>query len=109
MAESKMWKFYLDVVWVEGLAMKQATGDRLHVLLTAEELRAVDNFRFASQLSTRSDAVRTLISMALAISADTQGLSPAQSAALRLMPKLDHLLRAEEAQLKKPRLVQTKK
>jgi hypothetical protein len=89
--------------------VKPTNGDRLHVLLTADELRAVDNYRFAAQLPTRSDAVRTLISVALSVRADVEGISPEHAAALRLIPKLEQLLRVEGVQQKKPRLVQSKK
>jgi metal-responsive CopG/Arc/MetJ family transcriptional regulator len=39
---------------------------RLVVLMTVEELAAVDDFRFGNRLNNRSDAVRALLKAALA-------------------------------------------
>ena len=42
---------------------------RLHLKVSDEELTAIDDWRFANRISSRSDAIRRLVQMALSIDA----------------------------------------
>ena len=41
-------------------------GERLQIMLTPEELKALDDFRFASRMPSRASAVRELLRRGLA-------------------------------------------
>lgn len=41
-------------------------GERLQLMLTAEELRALDDFRFSRRMPSRASAVRELLKRGLA-------------------------------------------
>ena len=41
-------------------------GERLQIMLTAEELEALDNWRFAKRMPSRASAVRELLKRGLA-------------------------------------------
>jgi antitoxin component HigA of HigAB toxin-antitoxin module len=41
-------------------------GERLQIMLTSEELEAVDNWRFKSRMPSRASAVRELLKRGLA-------------------------------------------
>ncbi len=43
-------------------------GERLQIMLSAEELVAIDDFRFASRMPTRAAAIRELLKMGLSFS-----------------------------------------
>jgi len=52
-----------------GLAMVESDrlrGERLQIMLDAEELAAVDDFRFKSRMPSRASAVRELLKRGLA-------------------------------------------
>lgn len=42
-------------------------GDRLQIMLTADELRLLDDWRFANRMPSRSAAVRELLKRGLAV------------------------------------------
>ena len=42
--------------------------ERLHVKITADEIEAIDDWRYANRVPTRSEAVRRLIAAGLAAS-----------------------------------------
>jgi hypothetical protein len=42
-----------------------ARGERLQIMLTAEELKAVDDWRFAKRMPSRASAVRELLKRGL--------------------------------------------
>jgi hypothetical protein len=42
-------------------------GERLQIMLTAEELTALDNWRFAKRMPSRAAAVRELLKRGLAV------------------------------------------
>ncbi|MEP6830776.1 MAG: hypothetical protein ABI963_10585 [Rhizomicrobium sp.] len=42
-------------------------GERLQIMLTAEELEALDNWRFAKRMPSRASAVRELLKRGLAV------------------------------------------
>lgn len=42
-------------------------GERLQIMLEAEELRALDDFRFANRMPSRAAAVRELLRRGLAV------------------------------------------
>ena len=46
--------------------MKDLRGERLQIMLTPEELRLLDDFRFQFRMPTRAAAVRELLKMGLA-------------------------------------------
>lgn len=54
-------------------------GERLQIMLSAEELTAIDDFRFASRMPTRAAAIRELLKKGLdALSRDaTPGMKSA--------------------------------
>ncbi|MEH6953097.1 hypothetical protein V4R08_17960 (plasmid) [Nitrobacter sp. NHB1] len=52
---------------------KFGRGERLQIMLSAEELEVVDNFRFLNRMPTRAAAVRELLKMGLA----SAGITPA--------------------------------
>ena len=43
----------------------QQSGKRLTILVTNEEVIAIDDFRFKNRMRNRSDAVRALLKLAL--------------------------------------------
>jgi hypothetical protein len=53
----------------------RARGERLQIMLTPEELQAVDDFRFSERMPSRAAAVRELFRRGLAVA----GLGPAES------------------------------
>ena len=42
-------------------------GERLQIMLTAEELEALDNWRFSKRMPSRASAVRELLKRGLAV------------------------------------------
>jgi len=46
--------------------MKDLRGERLQIMLTPDELLAIDDFRFQYRMPTRAAAVRELLKMGLA-------------------------------------------
>lgn len=48
--------------------MKDTRGERLQIMLSPEELSAVDDFRFKQRMPTRAAAVRELLKFGLASS-----------------------------------------
>jgi len=56
-------------------SMSDMRGERLQVMLSPEELRAIDDFRFKHRMPTRAAAVRELLRMGLtATAADGGGM-----------------------------------
>ena len=47
------------------LFLMQQSGKRLTILVTNEEVIAIDDFRFKNRMRNRSDAVRALLKLAL--------------------------------------------
>ena len=48
------------------MANELSRGERLQIMLSPEELQAVDDFRFQHRMPTRAAAVRELLKMGLA-------------------------------------------
>ena len=48
-------------------------GERLHIMLSPEELSAIDDFRFRHRMPTRAAAVRELLKLGLAAFATDGG------------------------------------
>jgi hypothetical protein len=46
--------------------MQDLRGERLQIMLSPQELEAVDNFRFQHRMPTRAAAVRELLKLGLA-------------------------------------------
>ena len=44
--------------------MAERKSERIHVMLGAEHINIIDDYRFAARLESRSDAIRTLIEQA---------------------------------------------
>ncbi|WP_072396161.1 hypothetical protein [Hyphomicrobium sp. CS1GBMeth3] len=59
--------------------MNAAREERLQVMLGPEELRAIDDFRFANRLPTRASAVRELLKRGLAAARTGQVLDGSRS------------------------------
>jgi hypothetical protein len=53
--------------------MNELRGERLQVMLSPEELAAVDDFRFKHRMPTRAAAVRELLKLGLAAIGVTAG------------------------------------
>jgi hypothetical protein len=49
--------------------MNDIRGERLQVMLSPDELAAVDNFRFTHRMPTRAAAVRELLKLGLTVTA----------------------------------------
>lgn len=63
--------YSLRVVPLEGLetrdwAMTEDRGERLQIMLSAEELKLLDTFRFDKRMPSRASAVRELLKRGLA-------------------------------------------
>jgi len=58
--------------------MRDARGERLQVMLSPEELAAVDDFRFRHRMPTRAAAVRELLKLGRTV-ATTDGLAGMKS------------------------------
>lgn len=48
------------------MTSEDARGERLQLMLTAEELKALDDFRFGRRMPSRASAVRELLKRGLA-------------------------------------------
>jgi len=53
---------------IRGTKMSDLRGERLQIMLSPEELSAVDDFRFKHRMPTRAAAVRELLKLGLASS-----------------------------------------
>jgi hypothetical protein len=66
-------KLLNELNWV--FSMSEMRGERLQVMLSPEELTAIDDFRFKHRMPTRAAAVRELLRLGLTgIAADGGGL-----------------------------------
>lgn len=54
--------------------MSEMRGERLQVMLSPEELAAVDDFRFKHRMPTRAAAVRELLKLGLAAIGSSAGM-----------------------------------
>ena len=54
-------------------------GDRLQIMLTREELEALDNWRFAKRMPSRASAIRELLKRGLAAEGFDQVVTGAKS------------------------------
>src|ERR1700759_776245 len=62
-------KLLKELIW--GLLMSNdIRGERLQVMLSPEELAALDDFRFRHRMPTRAAAVRELLKLGLTIAVD---------------------------------------
>jgi hypothetical protein len=55
--------------------VEQARGERLQIMLTSDELEALDNWRFAARMPSRAAAVRELLKRGLS----AQGFKAAET------------------------------
>jgi hypothetical protein len=58
-------------IWV--FSMSEMRGERLQVMLSPEELTAIDDFRFRHRMPTRAAAVRELLKLGLTVVAPDGG------------------------------------
>ena len=58
--------------------MNDTRGERLQVMLSPEELAALDDFRFKHRMPTRAAAVRELLKLGLTV-ATTEGIAGMKS------------------------------
>lgn len=66
-----MSKLLNELIW--GVSMSDMRGERLQVMLSPEELTAIDDFRFKHRMPTRAAAVRELLKMGLTVVAADGG------------------------------------
>ena len=64
-------------------------GERLQIMLTDEELAAVDDWRFQKRMPSRASAVRELLKRGLAAEGFTQTVSGAKSKDFGVIGKAD--------------------
>jgi len=55
----------MNSIWV--FSMSDMRGDRLQVMLSPEELTAIDDFRFQHRMPPRAAAVRELLKLGLTV------------------------------------------
>lgn len=60
--------------------MVKPRENRMHMYLSNEELEAIDDWRFKNRIATRSEAIRRLCSLGLAIDSRLDGLFEARMA-----------------------------
>lgn len=60
-------------------ASQLARGERLQIMLTPEELQAVDDFRFRQRMPSRAAAVRELFRLGLAAASPQSGAAGMKS------------------------------
>jgi hypothetical protein len=71
--------------WV--FPMSDMRGERLQVMLSPEELTAIDDFRFQHRMPTRAAAVRELLKLGLTVvAADGGGLKSSNYGVFRRGP-----------------------
>ena len=63
-------------------------GERLQIMLEADELRALDDFRFANRMPSRAAAVRELLRRGLGVSGTVDGVNKARSRSFGVLPPL---------------------
>ena len=54
-------------------------GERLQIMLTSEELKAVDNWRFSRRMPSRASAIRELLNRGLLAEGFTSALDGSKS------------------------------
>ena len=67
-------------------------GERLQIMLEADELRALDDFRFANRMPSRAAAVRELLRRGLGVDSnaqDTTGVSSKDFGVIRSPAEVD--------------------
>jgi len=68
-------------------SMSDMRGERLQVMLSPEELTAIDDFRFKHRMPTRAAAVRELLKMGLTVvAADGGGMKSSNYGVFRRGP-----------------------
>lgn len=60
-------------------------GERMQIMLEAEELRALDDFRFANRMPSRAAAVRELLRRGLRSEAPAQNITGATSSSFGVL------------------------
>ncbi|URK87754.1 hypothetical protein LP421_07920 [Rhizobium sp. RCAM05350] len=63
--------------------------ERLHVKISTEELTAIDDWRFANRIPSRSEAVRRLVQLGVRASANINGIADAVHIATEKVFELD--------------------
>ncbi|MBX5175308.1 hypothetical protein HJB77_03225 [Rhizobium lentis] len=69
--------------------MVKPRENRVPIMMSDEELRAIDDWRFANRIATRSDAIRRLCQIGLLVGPDLDGLSGATLEISTAMRQLD--------------------
>ena len=64
-------------------------GERLQIMLTPEELEALDNWRFAARMPSRASAIRELLKRGLAAQGFVKADSSMKSRDFGVGPKSD--------------------
>jgi hypothetical protein len=72
-------------------------GERLQIMLEAEELRALDDFRFANRMPSRAAAVRELLRRGLSTQAKPNGHDGASSSSYGVLEQRPRQADGQEA------------
>jgi hypothetical protein len=64
-------------------------GERLQIMLEAEELRALDDFRFSNRMPSRAAAVRELLRRGLGVDGDVSASGDGSSQSYGVLDTLD--------------------
>lgn len=56
--------------------------ERLHMKITADEIKAIDDWRYSNRVPSRSEAVRRMVQIALSVDAKMPGLVEAYASAI---------------------------
>lgn len=78
-------------IWKEPIMSKKPRENRIPIMMSNDELASVDTWRFENHVATRSDAVRRLCQMALALDEE---LTPLHKSLSDLMISIKSLIEA---------------
>ena len=70
-------------------------GERLQIMLEAEELRALDDFRFSNRMPSRAAAVRELLRRGLGVDGDVSASGDGSSQSYGVLDTLDGVVGSE--------------
>lgn len=66
-------------------------GERLQIMLEPEELKALDDFRYANRMPSRAAAIRELLRRGLATESSAANVTAARSSAFGVISRPDDL------------------
>lgn len=78
---------------------KAPRENRVPIMLSAQELQQIDDWRFANRVATRSDAIRRLTQIALAFDAKADEIAAKSRANTKLiLDGIEHLQRVKDSE-----------